>query len=58
MVVFIPTVAMLFLIPVFVLGSISEKIVAFVVFLPHACIGFAGWEQAVYLFRDSASRGN
>ena len=49
---FLPAVAILFLFPVLIRGSLGEKIIAAIFLLPAAWFGFAGWQKVIHCFMD------
>ena len=49
---FIPTVAVVILIPAIVRGTVAEKIVAIIFLLPSIFFAFVGWTEIVGDFTD------
>jgi hypothetical protein len=48
----IPSIIIVFLIPITIRGSHEQKIIAAILLLPAAWWGFAGWQNVIYRFMD------
>jgi hypothetical protein len=49
---FLSSIIILVLIPVVIRGSFAQKIIAIILLLPAAWIGFNGWQDVIYRFMD------
>ncbi|MGH7976166.1 MAG: hypothetical protein ACREC8_05845 [Limisphaerales bacterium] len=53
---FIPTVPIVFLIPVVIRGTIAERIVAAIILLPSGALALLGWVDIIGAFMDTYFR--